>query len=94
MTLIFDFDGTIVDDFNLVHQLITKELADVQETVNTIQKALKISGPELANARRKKIKKVGGFTKHRYITFIEVLDDDSWIDHYVNHPNRYPEISE
>ncbi|OGM28399.1 hypothetical protein A2801_02610 [Candidatus Woesebacteria bacterium RIFCSPHIGHO2_01_FULL_41_10] len=69
-----------------------KELADVQEIIDNLLKALKVSKKELAQAQKEKNNKNGSFRKRQYIDLVEVEDNASEIEYYLKFPNKYPEV--
>jgi len=73
---------------------ILKELADIQEIIDLIIKALKSSKKELKikQKRKKKGKNWGGFKKRLYVKSIELGDDHPWLDYYLKNPEKYPKI--
>jgi predicted house-cleaning noncanonical NTP pyrophosphatase (MazG superfamily) len=71
---------------------LLKELADLQEVIMALVKAIAKSPADLKLAQDKKYQKAGGFDRKLYVDQVSVLDDDPWIKHFLNNPDRYPEI--
>ena len=71
---------------------IVKELADVQELIDTILEELNISKEEFAKIKEKKNEKAGAFKKKHYIEYVETTDDSEWVQYYLKSPKKYPEI--
>ncbi len=71
---------------------IVKELADIQEIIDTLVKALKSSKQKLKSMQKKENKKSGSFKKRFYIKTTELADDHPWIDYYLANPDKYPKI--
>jgi len=71
---------------------IIKELADIQEIIDTLSQALKSSKKEIKDKQREENKKSGSFKKRLYIETIELEDDHQWLDYYLTNPKKYPEI--
>lgn len=71
-----------------------KELADLQEVIDCLAEAL--GSDKLVIAEQQAIKRVkaGSFKDGLYIETITIDDDVPWARHYINHPDRYPEVRE
>jgi len=69
-----------------------KELADLQEVLDCMAEALGTDKTEIAKIQATKRTKAGSFKERLYIETIEVADDNPWIKHYIDNPDRYPEI--
>lgn len=59
---------------------MVSELADLQELVDELIKALNINSKKLEEKQGEKRKKNGGFKKRQYIGFVEVPEESKWID--------------
>ena len=68
------------------------ELADLQEVVDCLAKALGIDKNQIAELQSAKCEKAGSFVQRLYVETAEVPDDNPWIGHYLANPDRYPEI--
>jgi len=73
---------------------IVKELADIQEVIDSLIKALKSSKQELKDKQKRENKKSGAFKKRLYIETVELADDHPWLDYYLKNPDKYPKIKE
>ncbi|OGV88615.1 hypothetical protein A2Z41_02050 [Microgenomates group bacterium RBG_19FT_COMBO_39_10] len=71
-----------------------KEIADLQEIINALIKALKSSKKEVKAKQREENKKSGSFKKRLYIEKIELDNKHPWLDYYLSHPKKYPKIKE
>ena len=71
---------------------VLKELADVQEIIDTLKSLLKISDEELSIAKKKKIEKNGSFDNRCYVEGIGVEEDSKWLEFYLKNPEKYPEV--
>ena len=71
---------------------ILKELADIQEIIDLIIKALKSSKRELKLRQKGENKKSGAFKKRLFIETIELKYDHPWLDYYLKNPEKYPKI--
>jgi predicted house-cleaning noncanonical NTP pyrophosphatase (MazG superfamily) len=69
-----------------------KELADLQEVLDCLAEALGADKVEIAKVQAAKRDKAGSFKERLYIETIEVADNNPWIKHYTDNPDRYPEI--
>ncbi len=73
---------------------IIEELADIQEIINNLLKAYKLSKEDLEKARIEKLRKNGGFNKKVFIKTIEISENSKWIDYYKEQRDKYPEIKD
>jgi predicted house-cleaning noncanonical NTP pyrophosphatase (MazG superfamily) len=71
---------------------LLKELADLQEVIDALVKTINKTPTDLKSAQDRKHQKAGGFDRKLYIDHVSVLDDDPWIKHFLDNPDRYPEI--
>lgn len=71
---------------------IVKELADIQEIIDTLIQALKSSKGKLREKQREENKKWGFFKKRLYIETIELDEVHEWLDYYLRNSDKYPEI--
>jgi len=68
-----------------------EELADVQEVLDCLKKALGVDNADMKKYQEKKILKNGGFKKRIYIESISMEDNNKWIDYYRQRKDKYPE---
>lgn len=70
----------------------SQELADIQEILDHLLEALKLSMEDLRRLQQQKIEQNGSFKNRTYIDYVEAKEDSSWVDYYLAHPDKYPEI--
>ena len=68
------------------------ELADVYEVLDYIKDILKVTDSELAELKKQKKAKNGGFNERMYIEDVGVEEDNEWLKYYLDNPDKYPEI--
>lgn len=73
-------------------QLLQKELADVLEVIYTLADAHKINITEIERIRLHKKESRGGFGNKRYITYIEMDQNNKDKEYYLKHPGKYHQI--
>lgn len=71
-----------------------EELADVQEVVDYLQRALRMTHEEMASYQQKKIAKNGAFEDRVYIEAVGVEEGSRWGKYYAERPQKYPEVKE
>ena len=71
---------------------IVSELSDVYEVLENIRNTLHISEAEIKEARAKKAEKNGSFKDRVFIDYIEIENNDPWLQYYLDNKDRYPEI--
>jgi predicted house-cleaning noncanonical NTP pyrophosphatase (MazG superfamily) len=71
---------------------VVAEIADVQQAIDDLRELYGLRSVDVAEAQAAKNKKVGPFTKGIYVDYVEVSEDDPWINHYRENADRYPEI--
>ncbi|MEO6508317.1 MAG: nucleoside triphosphate pyrophosphohydrolase [Patescibacteria group bacterium] len=71
---------------------LVNELADIQEIIDNILVALKVTKKEFENIQKKKNDKAGSFKNKQYIEDVEVKQDSEWVKYYLAAPDKYPEI--
>lgn len=72
---------------------IVEELADVQEIIDNLLTALKISKVKLQEIQEKKNKVRGSFKKRQYIDTVETSDEvTKWVQYYLDNSDKYPEV--
>lgn len=72
---------------------VAGELADVQQALDDLREKLGVTTEAVKKAQEKKFAKNGGFKEGFFVEHVEVTDDNQWIPHYRNNPDRYPEIT-
>jgi len=71
---------------------IVAEIADVQQVVDDLKVALSIKDEDVTKAQEAKSSKNGAFKKGLFIDYVEVTEDNPWIEYYRKNADRYPEI--
>ncbi len=71
---------------------IVKELADIQEVIDTLIETLKSSKQKIKEKQKKENKKSGAFKKKLYIKTVELGNDHPWLDYYLKNPDKYPKV--
>lgn len=71
---------------------ILEELADIEEVVDNLLRALKVARYQINTLQRKKNAERGSFKKRHYVEEVEVEDGNEWLDYYLANPDKYPEI--
>ena len=71
-----------------------KEFADIQEVLDYLKIALKITDQELEQLKKIKHDKNGGFRNRIFVKDVAVSEQNKWIDYYRSNPEKYPELSE
>jgi predicted house-cleaning noncanonical NTP pyrophosphatase (MazG superfamily) len=68
-----------------------EELADVQEVLECLQRALGMTNEEMVAYQQKKIAKNGAFEDRVYIEAVSVEEGSKWGQYYTERPEKYPE---
>lgn len=68
------------------------ELADVQQAIDDLRELQGLSNDELRRIQAIKRNKKGAFKKGLFIDYLEIAEDDPWVEHYRRHADRYPEV--
>lgn len=71
---------------------LVKELADIQEIIDSLLQALNVSREEFQEVQKKKNDKAGSFKNKQYIEDVETQDGSEWVEYYLASPDKYPEI--
>lgn len=71
---------------------IIKELADLFEIIDAVQKELNIADDEIRSVQSVKRSKKGGFDKKMYIESLQMSDDNQWAEYYASEPDVFPEL--
>lgn len=72
---------------------VTSEIADVQQAVDDLIELVGITADQVAAAQQKKNEKAGAFKKGIYVEYVEVADNDPWVEYYRKNADRYPQIN-
>lgn len=68
------------------------ELADVQEVIDNLLSALKLSALSLKKIQKEKNSKNGSFQDKKFINYIEVTDSYNWLEYHLKNKDKYPLI--
>ncbi len=71
---------------------IASEIADVQQAIDDLVVAYGLTKTEVAAQKNLKNKRSGSFSKGYYIEYVEVDENDKWVDYYRENADRYPQI--
>lgn len=71
---------------------IVAEIADVQQVIDDLKTLLSISTKDVTEAQELKNSKNGAFKKGLFVDYVDVAEDNSWIEYYRKNADRYPEI--
>jgi predicted house-cleaning noncanonical NTP pyrophosphatase (MazG superfamily) len=71
---------------------VSAEIADVQQALDDLKEKFGVTSEDIAKAQKSKNDKNGPFKKGIYVDFVEVGEDDKWIEYYRKNSDRYPEI--
>ncbi len=68
-----------------------KELADLQEVVDTLRRAFDFSIEQVQGEMARKKQDKGGFDKRHYITYHDLADSSKWVEILRAQPDKYHE---
>jgi len=68
------------------------ELADMQEVIDHLLRAIGKTKKELKQTQKIKNKESGSFQHGIYIDYVDCENDYEWLGYYLSNPVRYPEI--
>ena len=68
-----------------------KELADLQEVVDTLRQDFGFSIEQVQEAMARKKQKKGGFDNRHYIEYNDLVDDSKWVEIFRAQPEKYRE---
>jgi predicted house-cleaning noncanonical NTP pyrophosphatase (MazG superfamily) len=77
---------------NTDHDTVAGEIADVQQAIDDLILACKLTKTEVADKQRLKNEKNGSFSKGIYVEYVEVDENDKWVNYYRENADRYPQI--
>lgn len=75
------------------HEIAT-EIADVQQAIDDLKELYGLTDKSIARAQGLKNDKNGAFKKGIFIDYVEVNDDNQWVNYYRKNADRYPEIDQ
>jgi predicted house-cleaning noncanonical NTP pyrophosphatase (MazG superfamily) len=70
---------------------LVTELADLQQVLDDLKVLMNVTDEQVDDVQWHKYDKKGGFLAGRYVTSIELQDDDPWLAYYRDHPELFPE---
>ena len=68
------------------------EIADVQQALDDLKQKYGIADEDVDKAQKIKLDKNGAFTKGLYLDYVEVDENNKWVEYYRKNADRYPEI--
>ena len=68
-----------------------KELADLQEVVDTLRQAFGFSIEQVQEEMARKKQKKGGFDNRHYIEYNDLVDGSKWVEIFRAQPEKYRE---
>ena len=71
---------------------IASEIADVQQAIDDLVEKYGLTRADIDQAQKTKTAKNGSFKKGIFVDWVEVNENDKWVDYYRNNPDRYPEV--
>lgn len=70
---------------------IASEIADVQQAIDDLSRICGLTPTNIKSAQDSKLKKAGAFKMGHFVEYVEVDENNEWIEYYRNNPDRYPE---
>lgn len=71
---------------------VASEIADVQQVLDDITELLGVSPEEVRREQDRKNEKFGPFKKGVFIEHVDIDENNPWVAHYRDNPDRYLEI--
>jgi len=71
---------------------LANEIADVQQAIDDLIDKLGITHAEIIEAQKRKVDKAGAFKKGLFIDYVEINEQDKWVEYYRENADRYPEV--
>lgn len=71
---------------------VAAEIADVQQALDDLKELYGLQNADIAKAQAAKNEKNGAFKKGLYMDYVEVDEDNQWVEYYRKNAGRYPEI--
>ena len=71
---------------------VAAEIADVQQALDDLKSKYGLTDKDIEQAQKNKNDKSGAFKKGCYIDYVDINDDDKWVQYYRENADRYPEI--
>lgn len=73
---------------------VISEIADIRQVLADLMKTYGIEEDQVIQKQLEKLEKIGGFSDARYVTTIELAEQDEWVKYYRKKPDVYPEKNE
>jgi predicted house-cleaning noncanonical NTP pyrophosphatase (MazG superfamily) len=73
------------------HELAA-EIADAQQALDDLRHVLSVSAADVRAEQAKKNTKYGAFVEGLYVEHVLVPEDNEWVEHFRENPDRYPEL--
>lgn len=80
------------NEFDPTDKEVVEEFADLLEVIEHLATELNISMTKVLKAKRDKLQKRGGYSKKIFIETVTLRDDDPWVEYFVDHQDKYPEV--
>lgn len=71
---------------------IAAEIADVQQALDDLKEKYNLSDEDIAKAQKVKNDKNGAFKKGLFVDYVELDENDRWVEYYRENADRYPEM--
>lgn len=79
--------------FQAEAEKVVDEIADVQQALDNLKDKYGLTDEDIKRAQKIKNDKNGPFKNGIFIEYVEVNEDDKWIDYYRANSDRYTEIN-
>lgn len=70
-----------------------RELADIIEALGVYALGSTV-GPEVRKIQAQRRINMGGFDEGLFVETVSLPDDNEWIQHYLDNPDRFPEVKQ
>lgn len=77
---------------NAAPKEIAAEIADVQQALDDLKEKYGLTTQDIKTAQFKKNEKNGAFKKGLFVDYVEVDEENQWIEYYRKNADRYPQI--
>lgn len=84
--------GEVEEIFMADKSHVAEEIADVYEVLDWIVKYWGLNKDDVQQFQKSKREDKGDFSDRRFVEYVEVHDNNPWIDYYLKNADRYPEI--
>lgn len=71
---------------------LASEIADAQQAIDDLTRVYGLTPKNIKDAQNSKNNKAGAFKKAHFIEYVEVDDNNAWVEYYRKNPDRYPEF--